>query len=107
MSRDYELIHRAAELSGGAERTDTQIIADWCRALDALFAHGVEHALPLGADPAPLDFDGIGNFPIFKLLEQHGTATADILGGNRRGGHRWEDTFLRPPPVDVVDGQAR
>ena len=79
MSGDYELIHRAAELSGGAERTDTQIIADWCRALDALFAHGVEHALPLGADPAPLDFDGIGNFPIFKLLEQHGTATADIL----------------------------
>ena len=79
MSGDYELIHRAAELSGGAERTDTQIIADWCRALDALFVHGVEHALPLGADPAPLDFDGIGNFPISKLLEQHGTATAAIL----------------------------
>jgi hypothetical protein len=78
-SEDHELIHRAAELSGGAERTDTEIIADWSRALDALFAHGAEHALPLGADPAPLDFDGIGNFPIFKLLEQHGTATADIL----------------------------
>lgn len=78
-SEDHELIHRTAELSGGAERTDTEIIADWSRALDALFAHGVEHALPLGADPAPLDFDGIGNFPIFKLLEQHGTATADIL----------------------------
>ncbi len=78
-SEDHELIHRAAELSGGAERTDTEIIADWSRALDALYAHGVEHALPLGADPAPLDFDGIGNFPIFKLLEQHGTATADIL----------------------------
>ena len=79
MSGDYELIHRAAELSGGAVRTDTQIIADWCRALDALFAHGVEHALPPGADPAPLDFDGIGNFRAFKLLEQHGTATADIV----------------------------
>lgn len=78
-SEDHELIHRAAELSGGVERTDTEIIAEWSRALDALFAHGVEHALPPGADPAPLDFDGIGNFPIFKLLEQHGTATADIL----------------------------
>jgi hypothetical protein len=78
-SEDHELIHRDAELSGGAERTDTETIADWSRALDALFAHGVEHALPLGADPAPLDFDGIGSFPIFKLLEQHGTATADIL----------------------------
>src|SRR5712691_11133002 len=78
-SEDHELIHRARALSGGAERTDTEIIADWSRALDALFAHGVEHALPLGADPAPLDFDGIGNFPIFKLLEQHGTATAEVL----------------------------
>jgi hypothetical protein len=78
-SEDLELIHRAAEFSGGAERTDAEIIADWCRGVDALFAHGVEDALPPGADPAPLDFDGIGNFPIFKLLEQHGTATADIL----------------------------
>ena len=78
-SEDHELIHRAAELSDGAERTDTETIADWSRALDALFAHGVEHALPPGADPAPLDFDGVGNYPIFKLLEQHGTATADIL----------------------------
>src|SRR5258708_28817841 len=78
-SDDRGLIHRAIELSGGAERTDTEIIGDWCRGLDALFAHGVEQALPLGADPAPLDFHGIGNFPVFKLLEQHGTATADIL----------------------------
>ena len=39
----------------------------------------MEHALPLGADPAPLDFNGIGSFPTFKLLEQHGTATEDIL----------------------------
>ena len=78
-TEDHELIHRAAELSGSAERTDTEIIADWSRALDALYAHGVEHALPLGADPAPLDFNGIGSFPIFKLLEQHGTATEDIL----------------------------
>jgi len=79
-SDDHGLIHRAIELSGGAGRTDTEIIGDWCRGLDALFAHGVEQALlPLGADPAPLDFHGIGNFPVFKLLEQHGTATADIL----------------------------
>lgn len=59
-SEDHELIHRAAELSGGAVRTDAQIITDWYRVLGALFAHGVEHALPPGADPAPLDFDGIG-----------------------------------------------
>lgn len=78
-SEDHELIHRAGALCGAAERTDAEIIADWSRALDALFAHGVEHALPLGADPAPLDFAGIGNYPIFKLLEQHGTATAEIL----------------------------
>jgi hypothetical protein len=78
-SKDHELIHRAAELCGGAERTDTEIIGDWRRGLDALFAHGVEDALPAGADPAPLDFHGIGNFPTFKLLEQHGTATADTL----------------------------
>lgn len=45
-SEDHELIHRAAELSGGAVRTDAQIITDWCRALDAVFAHGVERALP-------------------------------------------------------------
>ena len=79
MSEDHELIHRAAGLSSDPDRTDTQIIADWCRALDALFAHGVEDVLPPGADPAPLDFDGIGNFRAFKLLEQHGTATADIV----------------------------
>lgn len=78
-SEDHELIHRAGTLCDAAERTDTQIIADWCRALDALFAHGVEHVLPPGADPAPLDLSGIGNYPIFKLLEQHGTATAEIL----------------------------
>jgi hypothetical protein len=78
-SEDRELIHRAAALSGGAERTDTEIIADWSGALDALYAHGAEDALPPEADPAPLDFNGIGSFPIFKLLEQHGTATADTL----------------------------
>jgi hypothetical protein len=38
-SEDRELIHRAAALSGGAERTDTEIIADWSGALDALYAH--------------------------------------------------------------------
>ncbi len=78
-SEDHELIRRAGTLCDAAERTDTEIIADWCRALDALFAHGVEDALPPGADPAPLDFAGIGNYPILKLLEQHGTATAEIL----------------------------
>ena len=78
-SEDHELIHRAGTLCDAAERTDTEIIADWCRALDALFAHGVEDALPPRADPAPLDFAGIGNYPILKLLEQHGTATAEIL----------------------------
>ena len=78
-SEDHELIHGAGTLCGTAERTDREIIADWCRALDALFAHGMEHVLPTGADLAPLDFTGIGNFPIFKLLEQHGTATAEIL----------------------------
>ncbi|HUY52544.1 MAG TPA: hypothetical protein VMV92_43725, partial [Streptosporangiaceae bacterium] len=78
-SEDHELIHRAGTLRDAAERTDTEIIADWCRALDALFAHGVEDALPPGADPAPLDFAGIGIYPILKLLEQHGTATAEIL----------------------------
>jgi hypothetical protein len=72
-SEDHELIHRAGTLCDAAERTDREIIADWCRALDALFAHGVEDALPPGADPAPLDFAGIGNYPILKLLEQHGT----------------------------------
>jgi len=78
-SEDHQLIHRAEALRAAAERTDAEIIADWSHALDALYAHGVEHALPVGADPAPLDFDGIGNFPIFKLLEQHGTATTEIL----------------------------
>ncbi len=39
----------------------------------------MEDALPPGADSAPLDFAGIGNYPILKLLEQHGTATAEIL----------------------------
>src|SRR6266568_3674697 len=78
-SEDHQLIHRAEALRAAAERTDAEIIADWSHALDALYAHGVEHALPLRADPAPLDFDGIGSFPIFKLLEQHGTATTEIL----------------------------
>jgi hypothetical protein len=78
-SEDHQLIHRAEALRAAAERTDAEIIADWSHALDALYAHGVEHALPVGADPAPLDFDGIGSFPIFKLLEQHGTATTEIL----------------------------
>jgi hypothetical protein len=98
-SEDHELIRRAGTLCDAAERTDTEIIADWCRALDALFAHGVEDALPPGADPAPLDFAGIGNYPLLKLLEQHGTATAEVLSAeigeratevaelNRRAGH--------------------
>ena len=51
-SEDHELIHRAGTLCDAAEHTDREIIADWCRALDALFAHGVEDALPSGADPA-------------------------------------------------------
>ena len=79
VSEDHELIHRAAALCDAAERTDAEIIADWCRGLDALFAHGVEDALPPGANPAPLDFAGTGNYPVLKLLEQHGTATVEIL----------------------------
>jgi hypothetical protein len=78
-SEDHELIHRAGTLRDAAERTDTEIITDWCGALDALFAHGVEDALPPGAALAPLDFAGIGSYPILKLLEQHGTATTEVL----------------------------
>jgi hypothetical protein len=79
VSEDHELIHQAAAPCDAVERTDAEIIADWCRGLDALFAHGVEDALPPGADPAPLDFAGTGNYPVLKLLEQHGTATVEIL----------------------------
>jgi hypothetical protein len=44
-----------------------------------LFAHGVEDLLPEAANPAPLDFHGIGNFPLLAMLEQHGTATVAEL----------------------------
>jgi hypothetical protein len=85
-SDDGGVISRAQALSGTAERTDAEVVADWSRALDALFAHGPEQALPSGADPAPLDFNGVGSFPMFKLLEQHGTATIETLSAEIAAG---------------------
>jgi hypothetical protein len=85
---DHDVVHRAVALHGDAERTDAEIIADWRRGLDALVAHGVEQALPLDADQVPLDFDGIGGYPLFKLLAQPGTAetvSADIAYGATEG----------------------
>ena len=75
-SDDHGVIHRAGALG---ERTDAQIIADWRLALDALFFHGLECTVPRGADPAPLDFHGAGRAPVFKILEQRGTATIDVV----------------------------
>ena len=76
---DRQLIQRSAELSGHQERDDDDILHDWFHALDALYAHGVEEALPAGAEPGPLDFHGIGGHPLFTLLEHHGTATVEAV----------------------------
>ena len=76
---DRQLIQRSAELSGHQERDDGDILHDWFHALDALYAHGVEEALPAGAEPGPLDFHGIGGHPLFTLLEHHGTATVEAV----------------------------
>jgi hypothetical protein len=75
LSDDHDQIYRCGELADGTVRSDQEIIADWTRALDALYGHGLEHVLPEGVSPAPLDFGGIGNYPIFKLVEQHGRAS--------------------------------
>ena len=75
LSDDHDQIYRCGELADGTVRSDQEIIADWTRALDALYGHGLEHVLPEGVSPAPLDFEGIGNYPIFKLVEQHGSAS--------------------------------
>lgn len=66
----------SGEMAGGFR---CQIRTAWDGALNALFAHGVEDLLPEAANPAPLDFHGIGNFPLLAMLEQHGTATVAEL----------------------------
>jgi len=59
-SDDHRTLHRNEDLCG-------------------LYAHGVEHVLPRGANPAPLVFDGLGCLPVFGLLERHGTATTQAI----------------------------
>jgi hypothetical protein len=62
-----------------AVRACEEILRDWDGALDALIAHGAEEAVPRGVSSAPLDFEGIGNFPLLKLLELYGTAPVEVL----------------------------
>jgi len=78
---EHGTVHRHQGLDTATEQTDAQIRTAWDGALNALFAHGVEDLLPEAANPAPLDFHGIGNFPLFAMLEQHGTATVTELSG--------------------------
>ena len=76
---EHGAVHRHQGLDTATEQTDAQIRTAWDGALNALFAHGVEDLLPEAANPAPLDFHGIGNFPLLAMLEQHGTATVTEL----------------------------
>jgi len=76
---EHGAVHRHQGLDTATEQTDAQIRTAWDGALNALFAHGVEDLLPEAANPAPLDFHGIGNFPLLAMLEQHGTATVAEL----------------------------
>ena len=76
---EHGTVHRHHGLDIATEQTDAQIRTAWDGALNALFAHGVEDLLPEAANPAPLDFHGIGNFPLLAMLEQHGTATVAEL----------------------------
>jgi hypothetical protein len=76
---EHGTVHRHQGLDTATEQTDAQIRTAWDGALNALFAHGVEDLLPEAANPAPLDFHGIGNFPLLAMLEQHGTATVTEL----------------------------
>ena len=76
---EHGTVHRHQGLDTATEQTDAQIRTAWDGALNALFAHGVEDLLPEAANPAPLDFHGIGNFPLLAMLEQHGTATVAEL----------------------------
>jgi hypothetical protein len=76
---EHGTVHRHQGLDTATEQTDAQIRTAWDGALNALFAHGVEDLLPEAASPAPLDFHGIGNFPLLAMLEQHGTATVTEL----------------------------
>jgi hypothetical protein len=68
---EHGAIHRHQGLDTATEQTDAQIRTAWDGALNALFAHGVEDLLPEAANPAPLNFHGIGNFPLLAMLEQH------------------------------------
>ena len=76
---EHGTVHRHQGLDSATDQTDAQIRTAWDGALNALFAHGVEDLLPEAANPAPLDFHGIGNFPLLAMLEQHGTATVAEL----------------------------
>jgi hypothetical protein len=76
---EHGTVHRHQGLNTATEQTGAQIRTAWDGALNALFAHGVEDLLPEAANPAPLDFHGIGNFPLLAMLEQHGTATVTEL----------------------------
>jgi hypothetical protein len=72
VSEDHELIHQAAAPCDAVERTDAEIIADWCRGLDALFAHGVEDALP----PGPIRHRWTSPAPVPSSNDEEGIPTS-------------------------------
>jgi hypothetical protein len=56
-----------------------EILSDWKGALDALFAHGLERAVPDGSNPRPLQFHGTGAYPLLRLLQLGGSAPAGAV----------------------------
>jgi hypothetical protein len=57
---------------------DRDMLSGWSDALEVLFGRGVEEAvgdLALHHGTGSLDFDGIGIFPVYQLLEGYGAAT--------------------------------
>jgi hypothetical protein len=83
----FQLLHRNEDLpaSDGSgsldDRTDADVLADWEGALEALYAHGLDHVIPAGVNPKPLDFHGNGVYPLLKLLQLGGIAPVDVLAG--------------------------
>jgi hypothetical protein len=81
----FTLIHRNGDLPAGDgtgsldDLSDDEILADWKGGLDALFAHGLERAVPEGVNPKPLAFHGTGAYPLLKLLQLGGSASAGVV----------------------------
>jgi len=81
----FTLIHRNEDrppgdgTGGMDDLADDEILTDWKGALDALFAHGLERAVPDGSNPKPLQFHGTGAYPLLRLLQLGGSASAGAV----------------------------